>query len=96
MSAEQGRSIERTVLEVVSTVFGESVDKLSMTTALASDLMAESLDYVDIELHLSQRLGLPFRFDQLRPPGEEGRGPLRLQEIVDYLEGLAHPEQPRQ
>lgn len=85
-------NIEDAVLEVISTVFGEPVEKLSMSTALASDLMAESLDYVDIELHLSQRLGLPFRFDRLRPPGEEGPEPLRLREIADHLRSMASGE----
>ncbi len=88
MSPERER-LERAVERIVEHVFGLGPGEVDLEQSFAGDLMAESLDYVDIELHVRQRLGIPFDFaraaDEIRNGGADA---IRIRDLVDYLERM--------
>jgi len=79
--------LERKVDAILRLVFGLKPGELDLDKSFAEDLMAESLDYVDIELHVRHEFGIPFDFSEA---AEEiraaGRSPVRVRDLIDYLE----------
>ena len=80
-------SLEQKVEGILRLVFGLEPGEIDVEQSFAEDLMAESLDYVDIELHVRNAFNIPFDFAKA---AEEIRGgdtfPIRVRDLIDYLE----------
>jgi acyl carrier protein len=73
--------------DILQIVFGTKPGEIAPEQTFAEDLMAESLDYVDIGLHVAQRFGIPFDFaeaaEEMRAAGVER---IRVADLLRYIE----------
>jgi acyl carrier protein len=82
-------AIDAELTRILAFVFGVDEDEIEPDTTFAGDLVAESLDYVDIELHVSGRFGIDFRFaDHVDALRAAAGGPVRVRDLADRLETL--------
>ena len=88
MSWERVR-VDAELRRILAFVFGVEEDEIRPETTFAGDLVAESLDYVDVELHVSGAFGIDFRFaDHVEALRAAAGGAVRVQDLADRLERL--------
>lgn len=80
-------SLTKKVEEILLLVFGLRPGELDLDNSFTEDLMAESLDYVDIELHVRKAFDIPFDFSEAAEEiRASGRSSLRVRDLIDYLD----------
>lgn len=86
MTDSSHERIRQVVDRALQKVFGTQPGEIAPDQTFAGDLMAESLDYIDLELHLAKEL--EFEFD-LSVAADEIRAardaPVRVRDLVDWL-----------
>lgn len=79
--------VRETLDDILCTVFGTAPGEIGDEQTFGGDLLAESLDYVDIGLHVSKRFGIPFDFveaaEEIRSSGRER---IRVADLRSCLE----------
>ncbi len=80
--------IDQALDRIFQIVLGTTEGEITPEKSFTGDLMADSLDYLDMELHISQIFGISFDFgkavEEMRAAGIET---VRVRNLRDYLAG---------
>lgn len=73
-------SIEKAIMEIVSEhLFGKIDQPINLTDKLEDDLGADSLDRIEITMHIEDDFGIEI-------PDEDMDRMITIQDIIDYVE----------